>query len=380
MKYWILDQQRPAGPFSAQELKGVAGFGRASLVRPERTLDPEDERWARAGELPQLALLLDEVERASAPPCLIQPEPTVRDLPVLGAILTRQEESEEALLALREELSAARGEVDLLRAEGAQQREEAARLERRLAETSARLDALAERAEAASAAAAGLAEARDRLEERAAVWEKETAACRTEIAGLKEESAALRTETAALRAERDALAGELAAVGAAQARLAESVAAEAARRDAAEAAAWRWGRARLSPRRLAGALVFAIAIAAGGLLYSILHHHAAPVPPPPPVPAPAPKPPPPVPVAAPSPPPAVKPPAKKPRPRPPTAAKLRQEKLKAQVEAEKRLRYTILLRTTGGVASSKKDAEKSLERMADKEPEKTPVPPEEPRP
>jgi hypothetical protein len=87
-------------------------------------------------------------------------------------------------------------------------------------------------------------------------------------------------------------------------------------------------------------------------------------------------------VAAPPPPPAVKPPAKKPRPRPPSAAKLRQEKLKAQAEAEKRLRYTILLRTTGGVASSKKDAGKSLERMADKEPEKAPAPPgaDEPRP
>jgi len=112
MLYWLLHEDRPDGPFTEEELRDHPSFSREALVHPDRRIDPKDERWMEAGDMPDLALMLDELDRLAAGEKLVQPQPTVRDLPLLGALIERVQRIEGLALSLRDDLKAREAEFE----------------------------------------------------------------------------------------------------------------------------------------------------------------------------------------------------------------------------------------------------------------------------
>jgi len=65
-KYWLSREDRITGPFDPDELMRLPGISMNSVVCPEDLLGTADERWARAGNVPELAETVPPVAPADA--------------------------------------------------------------------------------------------------------------------------------------------------------------------------------------------------------------------------------------------------------------------------------------------------------------------------
>ncbi|MDE2290631.1 MAG: hypothetical protein KGL53_01005, partial [Elusimicrobia bacterium] len=356
MRYFVYSDERLEGPFTAEELRSRDGFGRATLVCPEEGLDETRARWRAAEEVPQLALALDERERARFSKSFLPPQPMVRDLPVLGSILDQVERIEGVVVGMRAELAQHEAEqqalTDAARAAVGRDdeiKEAARRLEARVAaleplveETEKLRSALKSAEQARAALASNLAALSSSLD----VQSAKTAALEADMPprleearrgaeSLREELESARAETAGLKERLERADGSLAALG-------DELSALRGREDGR----WRLGKYRLSPQGLLAAAAAALVLALSGLLVALLRK--------PPAPAPVLKPPPVVEVPPPPPPPAPKP---KPRPKPRPKPHAKPKPTPAQAAVQARIRQTILLRATGGVISDKENVE-----------------------
>ncbi|MBI5595900.1 MAG: hypothetical protein HY928_07415 [Elusimicrobia bacterium] len=368
MRYWLFEDDRLEGPYTPEELGARPRFTGKTLVHPEERQLLVGERWVPAYDIPQLAPVLAAKERAAHGKTFMPPDPAVRDLPVLGALLEQTERLERVLVGLRREIEDHHAELAALREDGKAQDARAQGLEGALAALRSRMDAVealkedtARLAAAFAASEADRAALAGRLTKLVADLEAETSRTRALADEVPLRWKALSDESEALR--RD-LSGEKAARLDSEAELAERIsladaaraalAAESARlresEAAAEAALWRLGPVPLSPRGLLAGAVLGVLLAAAALFLILRPRHQAPVPPPA-APAPAP-----VKAAAPAPLPEA-PPTPRPKPRP---------RAETKAEKEKRIKATILLRATGGVPSSnKKAASEGIEKLSD---------------
>lgn len=383
MRYWVYEDDRLAGPYSADELRERPRFGEETLVIAEDRLDAAGGRWRRAADVPGLALVLSERGRRAFANSLRPPEPAVRDLSILGSLLEQVERIEGVLVGMRDELKKYQAEADKLWDDGKAREARAAGLDETNAKIVARMEVLealqgdvaALRAELAAAqesragleqrlsgAMTRLAEATSNLDAARgaqAALASELVEVRTNAAETKAALEASQAETTAWRAQAEARAR-------ADAERAERAAKALAALDAREGERWLWGSARLSPQVLAGLGLAAGLLAVAALVLGIRAERrargAAAAPPPPA--APAPVPPPPAPEPAPA-------PVVEPAPAPPPAPPRRPTKAQARAEEERRLKASVLLRATGGVPSSNKALAKGgLSRLADSAPAK----------
>lgn len=370
MRYWVYEDDRLAGPFSADELRERPRFGEETLVIAEDRLDAAGGRWRRAADVPGLALVLSERGRRAFVGSLRPPEPAIRDLSILGSLLEQVERIEGVLVGMRDELKKYQSEADKLWDDGKAREARAAGLDETNAKIVARMEVLealqgdvaALRAELAAAqesragleqrlsgAMTRLAEATSNLDAARgaqAALASELVEVRTNAAETKAELEASRAETTAWRAQAEARAR-------ADAERAERAAAALAALDAREGSRWLWGSARLSPQVLAGLGLAAGLVAAAALTLGIraeLRARDAVAPPPPPAARPLVEQPP---VSSPKPPPAPAPsepqrPVEIPAPvaEPPTRPR-KPSKARAKAEEEQRLKASVLTKLVG---------------------------------
>lgn len=369
MRYWLFEDDSLEGPYTPEELAARPHFSGKTLVHPEERQLLVGERWVPAYDVPQLAPVLAAKDRAAHGKSFLPPDPAVRDLPVLGALLEQTERLERVLVSMRREIEDHEAELAALREDGKAKDARAKELEDALGAQRTRLDSfeplkedLARLSASFAASEADRSALQGRLEKLVADLEAESARARTLAeemprrweAAAEEASAlrrALEDEKAARLEVEDSLARQLAQTEAARAALE----AELARRrdaDAAEQAAlWRLGSRRFTPKGLLTGAVLAALLAIAALVLALRQR---PAPPPAPVPAPVQAPEPPKPAAEPLP-----QPAPKPRPKP-------RHKAETKAEKEQRIKATILLRATGGVPSSnKKAASEGIEKLSD---------------
>ena len=267
MKYWLFEDEALHGPFSPDELRERPRFGPGTLVHPEERFDPAAERWLQAASVPQLALVLAACERQTHEGRFIAPEPAVRDLPVLGAILEESEKLEEALVALRAQFRSVEDAMDGLRADGRAYQASTDGFKAAMETLSARFDGFKTEAAGLAREAAAFREEREAAQAAFAardLRESESAAsaaafkesAERDLAALKAAAAAATLALQEAAGERRALDARLAAAEAAAAEALETL----ARHRDSEAERWRLGGLRLSPRGLllAGAAVLAL--------------------------------------------------------------------------------------------------------------------------
>lgn len=279
MKYWLFENENISGPFSPEQLRDMPSFGPGTLAHPDERFDPAAERWTAAGDIPQLALVLAAKERAIHEGRFIAPEPTVRDLPVLGAILEQSEKFEETLLSLRAQLGVAEDGLDEGRADGRAREAKTDALRGELAALEGRFQEFSARAEALQRSAAELAKERAAILEGMAAWERslddglaQATAARAEIAAFKEsaerklaeltaaDSSLLRDVKAATE-ERAALSERIRSADEAISGLKDEL---AAMRES-DAERWRLGRFHLTPRWLLALIAATFFLAALGI-------------------------------------------------------------------------------------------------------------------
>ncbi|MFA5140521.1 MAG: hypothetical protein WC728_14925 [Elusimicrobiota bacterium] len=141
VRYWILEDDRVKGPFAPEELRALPHFDEDSLVYPET----EEGDWAQAASVPRLALLFRPQARGFLPP-----EPTLRDLSVLGGLLEKTERLEDRLRGVQSELSRRDEELTGLKAQLEASARESAELKGLLEGLTARLEPLTGLPEAVS--------------------------------------------------------------------------------------------------------------------------------------------------------------------------------------------------------------------------------------
>ena len=351
MRYWLLQNDEPVGPFTADDLDQSPGFSRASLVYPEKRLDPSDERWLRAGDVPQLAVALAEIERRAFAGRYIVPEPTVRDLPVLGSIMKQLERFEEELVGFRGSLLARHQELVELREDsdtGAHRQqvsnEEIQELEKRLEKIEPLEADILRLREAGLEAAQSARGVEERMAREIAEMNKRLISIEGDMDAEAQQDM-LRMYTASLQERIEELGTGLKR---------ESDAGSLVRK---ELSGFRSSHTKERSERgfLAGgkqfgkpeALVFFLIAALAGAIGYLFYIGRKPVPPPVPVVVVEPPPPPPKPVVL--------------KPKPKVKPRVRRKRLSsnqraAQKAREKKVRDTILFRVTGGVPSSKRSA------------------------
>ncbi|PCI36411.1 MAG: hypothetical protein COB53_09715 [Elusimicrobia bacterium] len=361
MRYWLLESDEPAGPYAPDDLDQIPGFSRSSLVYPEKRLDAKDERWLLAGDVPQLAVTLAAVERRAFAGRYIVPEPTVRDLPVLGAILKQLDRFEEDLIELRGNLIARHQELVELRGDSDSSSHRIEDAQSELKELEARLKKM----EPLEADILHLREASMETAETARQVEKKfnrnvedvrkrfEALENTVDADAQADAQAemMRIYTASLQERLDKLGEELEGERKASTVLrGELVKIRSAHKEERSARGFLAGGSLfLVPERVVFFLILALLLAVGYLFFKL----RTPVVVPAPVVEPEPKPEPP-------PPPKPKPVILKPKPKKVKSRVRRKRKSSkkraTQKQREEQVRSTILLRVTGGVPSSKRSA------------------------
>jgi hypothetical protein len=197
MRYWILEDDRVKGPFAPEELRALPHFDESSLVYPET----EEGGWAQASSVPRLSLLFKP-----QPSGLLPPEPTLRDLALLGGLLEKTERLEERLGEVQAGLSRRDGELDGLKASLEASAREGEELKRLVEGLAARLEALAGIQEAVS----GIQRAES---EKAAAIEQLRGAVEALAAklGSKDEMDELRSKLALLQEEMGLMRGAVSA-------------------------------------------------------------------------------------------------------------------------------------------------------------------------
>lgn len=153
MKYWLFQSNQVLGPYDRDELASTAGFSPESLVCPEGRKGTQMGDWQRAGVVSELAETLLRMARVpaaaggSSTGSFLPPEPTLRDLAVLGTLQEKVALLENSLSSLHEELREREEESQALKVELSQKSAEAAELQSKVADLEVRLsgaDALKE--------------------------------------------------------------------------------------------------------------------------------------------------------------------------------------------------------------------------------------------
>jgi hypothetical protein len=112
MKYWMFQNNQVVGPHDREELGNMPTFSPESLVCPEGRRGTQMGDWQRAGVVAELAETLLKKSKVPAGAgggpvageSLLPPEPTLRDLAVLGTLQEKVELLENALNQVQEEL------------------------------------------------------------------------------------------------------------------------------------------------------------------------------------------------------------------------------------------------------------------------------------
>jgi hypothetical protein len=94
MRYWIFQNNQVNGPFEPDDLAQVPGFSAEALVCPEGRRGTNMGDWQRAGMVAELSVSLLKAAQLSAMPVgagggiygTLPPEPTLKDLAVLGSL------------------------------------------------------------------------------------------------------------------------------------------------------------------------------------------------------------------------------------------------------------------------------------------------------
>ncbi|MBI5203270.1 MAG: hypothetical protein HY925_16890, partial [Elusimicrobia bacterium] len=114
------------GPFDRETISQVAGFSAESLVCPEGRKGTQMGDWQRAGVVPEMAEALlaatrtPVLSRAGAERgagSMLPPEPTLRDLAVLGSLQERVSQLETSSQKMQDELRAKDTEISRLKVE-----------------------------------------------------------------------------------------------------------------------------------------------------------------------------------------------------------------------------------------------------------------------
>ncbi|MCX5790532.1 MAG: hypothetical protein NTX64_18825 [Elusimicrobia bacterium] len=143
MKYWVFQNNQVVGPFDREAIGEVAGFSSDSLVCPEGRKGTQMGDWTRAGVVPELAEALlaatripamarGGIERGSS--SLLPPEPTLRDLAVLGSLQERVGALETLANRLQDELRSRDTEISRLKIELDQKARSASELQTKFAD------------------------------------------------------------------------------------------------------------------------------------------------------------------------------------------------------------------------------------------------------
>jgi hypothetical protein len=110
MKYWIFQSNQVLGPFEADDLSRHSAFGAESLVCPEGRRGTSMGDWQRAGMVPDLSVALVRAAQGTmaktsvATLAGLPPEPTLKDLAVLGSLQEKLAMLEDVVLQLQEGL------------------------------------------------------------------------------------------------------------------------------------------------------------------------------------------------------------------------------------------------------------------------------------
>lgn len=159
MKYWVFQNNQVIGPYLPDDLSRLVSFTPESLVCPEGRKGTSMGDWQRAGMVPDLSVaLVKSNQRQPARAGLatlagLPPEPTLKDLAVLGSLQEKVAMLEDVASQLQEslrqkeaELSSVHGalsdkgrEAEALRREAEAQKREADEVKRQLAGLEERL-------------------------------------------------------------------------------------------------------------------------------------------------------------------------------------------------------------------------------------------------
>ena len=147
MKYWLFQNNQVAGPFDRVELSNTPGFSAESLVCPEGRKGTQMGDWQRAGVMAELAETLLKMARVPAGAAagggssFLPPEPTLRDLAVLGTLQEKVSLLENSLSSLHEELRAREEEISGLKVELSQKGAETAEMQSKVGDLELKLNA-----------------------------------------------------------------------------------------------------------------------------------------------------------------------------------------------------------------------------------------------
>lgn len=143
MKYWVFQNNQVIGPFDREQIAQVAGFSSETLVCPEGRKGTQMGDWQRASVVPDMAEALLAATRMPAmaraglergPGSTLPPEPTLRDLAVLGSLQERVSSLETLSTKLHEELRSRDVEISRLKVELDQKSRSASDLQSKLAD------------------------------------------------------------------------------------------------------------------------------------------------------------------------------------------------------------------------------------------------------
>lgn len=147
MKYWVFQNNQVSGPFNKEQVSQVRDFSGETLVCPEGRKGTEMGDWQRVEGVPELAEALLKGPRVAAAARdagerPLPPEPTLRDLAVLGTIQERTSLLENAIHQLQEDMRARDTEISRLKVELAAKERDSHELQGKLAEVEGRVGAL----------------------------------------------------------------------------------------------------------------------------------------------------------------------------------------------------------------------------------------------
>ena len=110
MKYWIFQSNQVLGPYEPDDLSRHSAFGAESLVCPEGRRGTSMGDWQRAGMVPDLSVALVRAVKSQGPQSSVAtlaglpPEPTLKDLAVLGSLQEKMAMMEDVVAQLQEGL------------------------------------------------------------------------------------------------------------------------------------------------------------------------------------------------------------------------------------------------------------------------------------
>jgi hypothetical protein len=123
MKYWIFQSNQVLGPYEPDDLSRHSSFGAESLVCPEGRKGTTMGDWQRAGMVPDLSVALVRAAQSNGAPTSVAtmmglpPEPTLKDLAMLGSLQEKMSMMEDIVLQLQEGLRVKDSELAALHQE-----------------------------------------------------------------------------------------------------------------------------------------------------------------------------------------------------------------------------------------------------------------------